>query len=48
MIFDSDVMIWAFRGNLLALKAIDEADTRAISSVWSVRCAHIRDRLRDG
>ncbi len=33
MIFDSDVMIWAFRGNLLALKAIDEADTRAISSV---------------
>lgn len=33
MIFDSDVMIWAFRGNRRALKAIDEADVRAISSV---------------
>ena len=33
MIFDSDVMIWAFRGNRRALKAIDEADARAISSV---------------
>ena len=33
MIFDSDVMIWAFRGNVRALKAIDDADSRAISSV---------------
>ena len=33
MIFDSDVMIWAFRGNRCALKAIDDADTRSISSV---------------
>ena len=33
MIFDSDVMIWAFRGNRIALKAIDDADTRSISSV---------------
>ena len=33
MIFDSDVMIWAFRGNPRALKAIDDADSRAISSV---------------
>ena len=33
MIFDSDVMIWAFRGNRHALKAIDDADTRSISSV---------------
>lgn len=33
MIFDSDVMIWAFRGNRRALKAIDDADTRSISSV---------------
>lgn len=33
MIFDSDVMIWAFRGNRRALKAIDDADSRAISSV---------------
>ncbi|MBP7636968.1 MAG: type II toxin-antitoxin system VapC family toxin [Kiritimatiellae bacterium] len=33
MIFDSDVMIWAFRGNKKALKAIDHADSRAISSV---------------
>ena len=33
MIFDSDVMIWAFRGNRRALRAIDDADSRAISSV---------------
>ena len=33
MIFDSDVMIWAFRGNRIALKAIDDADTRSISTV---------------
>ena len=33
MIFDSDVMIWAFRGNRRALKAIDDADSRSISSV---------------
>ena len=33
MIFDTDVMIWAFRGNRRALKAIDDADSRAISSV---------------
>lgn len=33
MIFDSDVMIWAFRGNRRALKEIDDADTRSISSV---------------
>ena len=33
MIFDSDVMIWAFRGNRRALKAIDDAATRSISSV---------------
>ena len=33
MIFDTDVMIWAFRGNLRALKAIDDAGSRAISAV---------------
>ena len=33
MIFDSDVMIWAFRGNRKALRSIDEADVRSISSV---------------
>lgn len=33
MIFDSDVMIWAFRGNRKALRAIDDADSRSISSV---------------
>ena len=33
MIFDSDVMIWAFRGNKNALNEIDHADSRAISSV---------------
>ena len=33
MIFDTDVMIWAFRGNGKALDAIDEATTRSISSV---------------
>ena len=33
MIFDTDVMIWAFRGNAKALDAIDSADTRSISSV---------------
>lgn len=33
MIFDSDVMIWAFRGNRNALAAIDNAAERAISAV---------------
>ena len=33
MIFDTDVMIWAFRGNGQALQAIDEATERLISSV---------------
>ena len=33
MIFDTDVMIWAFRGNAKALDAIDEATERAISAV---------------
>ena len=33
MIFDSDVMIWAFRGNRKALRSIDDADVRSISSV---------------
>ena len=33
MIFDTDVMIWAFRGNPRALKAIDDASSRAISAV---------------
>ena len=33
MIFDTDVMIWAFRGNLRALKAIDDAGSLAISAV---------------
>ena len=33
MIFDTDVMIWAFRGNRKALKAIDDADARAVSCV---------------
>lgn len=33
MIFDSDVMIWAFRGNKDALNEIDHADCSAISSV---------------
>lgn len=33
MIFDTDVMIWAFRGNAKALDAIDAASTRAISAV---------------
>ena len=33
MIFDTDVMIWAFRGNSRALKSIDDAGSRAISAV---------------
>lgn len=33
MTFDTDVMIWAFRGNDRALQAIDEAAERRISSV---------------
>ena len=33
MIYDTDVMILAFRGNRRALKAIDDAADRAISSV---------------
>ena len=33
MIFDTDVMIWAFRGNDKALDAIDRAVMRSISAV---------------
>lgn len=33
MIFDTDVMIWAFRGNAKALDAIDAAPERSISAV---------------
>ena len=33
MIFDTDVMIWAFRGNEKALDAIDRAVMRSISAV---------------
>ena len=33
MLFDTDVMIWAFRGNAKALSAIDEAQSRCISSI---------------
>jgi len=33
MIFDTDVMVWAFRGQAKALDAIDAASNRAISSV---------------
>ena len=33
MIFDADVMSWAFRGNGKALDAIDAASTRSISAV---------------
>ena len=33
MIFDTDVMIWAFRGNTMALDSIDAAAERAISAV---------------
>ena len=33
MIFDTDVMIWAFRGNTKALDRIDATTERAISSV---------------
>lgn len=33
MLFDTDVLIWAFRGNLRAAKAIDAAEDRAVSVV---------------
>lgn len=33
MTFDTDVMIWAFRGNAKALDAIDASAERSISSV---------------
>ncbi len=33
MVFDSDVLIWVFRRNLRAAKAVDRADLRSISIV---------------
>ena len=33
MIFDTDVLIWALRGNQKAAKAIDDCDDRFISAV---------------
>lgn len=33
MIFDTDVLIWASRGNLRAARAIDAAENRALSIV---------------
>lgn len=33
MIFDTDVLIWAFRGNDRAMKAIDDEPNRTISAV---------------
>ena len=46
MIFDSDVMIWAFRGNRRALKAIDDAKSRAISSVtYMERLQGVRNKV---
>ena len=46
MIFDSDVMIWAFRANRRALKAIDDADSRAISSVTYMELLQgVRDKV---
>ena len=33
MIFDTDVLIWALRGNLRAARAIDDAPDRALSTV---------------
>ena len=33
MIFDTDVLIWAFRGNAKATRAIDKATARAVSIV---------------
>ena len=35
-IFDTDVMIWAFRGNVKALDAIDDDSERPISAVTYV------------
>ena len=50
MIFDTDVLIWAFRGNDRAMKAIDGEASRAISSVTYmevVKGARNKSELRE-
>lgn len=46
MIFDTDVLIWCFRGNGRAAKAIERADIRSLSAV-SLMELHQGARNRD-
>lgn len=47
MLFDTDVMIWAFRGNAKALSAIDEAQSRCISYMELLQGVRNKHEMRE-